>query len=441
MKPIISISPIRSKITKDNNENFQIMIAVSPEKNTSKNNKNIPGRPALNLGLVIDNSPSMMGFALEEAKKATLDLLELLDDNDLVSIVTYSSIVNILLSPTKVGLIRNSTIIKTIKDLKVSGTATALQAGWLNSAKQLASFVDKNKISKIFLLSDGQANIGEINPINFMLESEKLFQAGISTSTYGIGLSFNEDIMTSIAKGGSGLAFFAENSISLIDYFKTELNLIKNTLYRNLKITVKGSHDDGEIQLFKKGVCYKRLSNNLEMSEQDCKSIKLNDLIKNSESWIIVEIKKESLPEKNITITVDLDYTDLSGNQKNIIKSLTIKHGLNFSINKKVQERNKELDAAILQESAVEYVKAGDILRATQAINEMSQSAVNNFYVKGVSENLTNLLNNEDYTGFIKEAKYGSYAMANRSVGLNESPTSDTSLDELGIKKIIQGKS
>jgi Ca-activated chloride channel family protein len=57
-------------------------------------------RLPVNLGLVIDRSGSMRGDRLEKAKEAALMVVDSLGSDDILSIITYDSSVEVLVPPT-----------------------------------------------------------------------------------------------------------------------------------------------------------------------------------------------------------------------------------------------------------------------------------------------------------------------------------------------------
>ena len=94
MEPMkILIKSDRGYIQKDAPTECILEIAVkAPALESQKQS------PPFNLGLVIDRSGSMSGEKLEQVKTAVLRILELLDANDLISIVMFDDQVRTLCS-------------------------------------------------------------------------------------------------------------------------------------------------------------------------------------------------------------------------------------------------------------------------------------------------------------------------------------------------------
>src|SRR6185503_10336320 len=73
---------------------LKIDLRTSPRKQTRR-------RSVLNLALVLDRSGSMAGAKLEKAKQAASELIDQLSENDTLSVVTYSSTVEVLFPSQK----------------------------------------------------------------------------------------------------------------------------------------------------------------------------------------------------------------------------------------------------------------------------------------------------------------------------------------------------
>jgi Ca-activated chloride channel family protein len=76
----------------------------------------------------------------------------------------------------------------------------------------------------VVLLSDGQANVGPRRPDEFAVLGRALLAEGISVSTIGLGLGYNEDLMLALARASDGNHAFAHDPSDLIQIFNREFN-------------------------------------------------------------------------------------------------------------------------------------------------------------------------------------------------------------------------
>ncbi len=193
-------------------------------------------RAPINLSLVLDRSSSMAGDKLEKAKEAALLVVDRLQPDDVFSLVTYDSTVEILVPATRAAA--RDTIREQIAALTPRG-ATALFAGVSHGLEELAKNLDPRRVNRMILLSDGQANVGPRSPNELGRLGEIAARQGISITTIGLGLGYNEDLMTQLAMRSDGNHAFAENAVDLAKIFQHELGDILSVVAQDVQIDIQ----------------------------------------------------------------------------------------------------------------------------------------------------------------------------------------------------------
>jgi Ca-activated chloride channel family protein len=194
------------------------------------------GHAPLNIAICLDKSGSMSGEKIRHAKNAALAALDRLSSNDIVSVVTFDTHVRVAVPATK--LTDRSSVRAAIEDINADGT-TALFAGVSKAAEELRKFIDRERVNRIVLLSDGQANVGPASPSDLGALGYSLRKEGISVSTYGLGLDYNEDLMCQLARRSDGNHYFVEKAAELGEVFDKEFGNALSVVAQEVAIKIK----------------------------------------------------------------------------------------------------------------------------------------------------------------------------------------------------------
>ncbi len=192
-------------------------------------------RGPINLSVVIDRSGSMGGDKIERAKEAAMMLVDRLGPNDILSVVAYDDSVTTLVPATKVT--DPAAIKHTISQLFVGGS-TALFAGVSKGIFETRKFLDVKRTNRVILLSDGQANVGPSSPNDLGRLGMSAAKEGISITTIGIGLGYNEDLMSQLAMRSDGNHAFAANAEDLQRLFDSELGDVMSVCAKTVVVQI-----------------------------------------------------------------------------------------------------------------------------------------------------------------------------------------------------------
>jgi Ca-activated chloride channel family protein len=191
-------------------------------------------RPTMAVSLVVDRSGSMAGEKIRQARRAAQSLVSRLDDRDSISIVSYSSDYSLDLPLTKVEGQRNR--INRLIDEILDGGGTNLGGGMQAGLDSLRGVTDKAIVRRQILLSDGNANQGITDPATLASIAREARQNGITISTLGIGVDFNEDLMTLIAQSAGGGYYYARDASAIATAVDAELSGLLKVAARNVEV-------------------------------------------------------------------------------------------------------------------------------------------------------------------------------------------------------------
>lgn len=194
-------------------------------------------RAPLNVALVIDRSTSMSGGKLEKAKEASRFLISMLSDNDRLAVVSYGSDVTTETKSLRVTEANKELLVNAVTRIRLSGS-TNLSGGFLRGVEEVVPYMRDETINRVMLLSDGRANIGATRVEELSALAAQQLRRGVSVSTMGIGLDYDEKIMTAIAQNGAGNYHFIEDSSSLVGVFEKESKGLNSTVARKTVVTL-----------------------------------------------------------------------------------------------------------------------------------------------------------------------------------------------------------
>jgi Ca-activated chloride channel family protein len=233
--PIISAKLSSRKILAGDREQDIAVTITMPRSLDEKTD-----RPPLSLAIVIDRSGSMEGAPLANAKAAAQKLVDSLDDNDAFSIVSYSSEVQTVVPMTRASSSARADARAAIDAIYDEGN-TCISCGITQASAELARS-STNGVRRIVLISDGQANAGLVDRNELADLATETAARGVSISTVGVGLDFDELTMARLADVGHGHYYFVEDTAQLDAMFASELASMTATIATDVRLDVSGAY-------------------------------------------------------------------------------------------------------------------------------------------------------------------------------------------------------
>lgn len=287
-----------------------IILEGTPETNylkVSLSGQNVDSkkRVPINLAIVIDKSGSMSGQRIEKAREAAILAVNMLNENDTLSIVAYDSKARVIVPATKVD--NRLRIIGLINENIYAEGGTALFAGLSKGIKQVENQLTKDKVNRIILLSDGQANIGPSSVDELSQLAIIAAKKNIAITTLGIGSDYNELLMSSIASYSDGNHVFVNNSADLENVFVHEFTDLMSAIAQDVVITIQ----------LKNGVKPVRLLGRDGVIKGNEITVKMNQLFSNQEKYVLLEVipDKGKVGQEKTLAQVDLKYDNLLENK------------------------------------------------------------------------------------------------------------------------------
>lgn len=414
--PEMLVQPLHNGLRSDAPFCLDVLVRVqapdSPEEGSGP-------RSPLHLAVVLDRSGSMSGRPLEEAKRCAAAIIERLQPADRVALVAYDNYARVV-HPLATVTDRNH-IRRSIEGIR-SGGNTNLHLGWVTGLKQLQDEQAPGVISRILLLSDGQANAGVVEPEQLAEEAGKALGMGVGTSTYGLGERFEEGLMAGMAKAGQGRAYYGETAEDLLDPFMEEFDLLSNLFARKLVVSLR----------VPPGVQVTQLNNH---TQAGALAWNLPELAYGAEAWGVFRLEGDPATlaswVKDGTLGVAgfaLSFLDSKGQAASLPAqnlALPLLEQAAFEALERdllVERRVGELRAAAMQDRAYQACLEGDWKTVHQLLDELRELVKDNPWTQASLDQLVALATTRQTISFSKEVYYSSRSLESRLAEKLERP-------------------
>lgn len=197
-------------------------------------------RTPLALSLVLDRSGSMDGDRLEAAKAASVNAVERLHPDDVISVVAFDEQVSVVAAPAP--RVRQLQLVQKLQEIE-SGGSTNLSGGWLRGRQHMERALGmlgslEGSSRRIVLLTDGHANTGIVDPSTLVELARTARTMGITTTTIGVGDGYDDDLLRAMADAGGGNSWYVERPDQAQDVLAEELGNLLSVSAQGLSVTL-----------------------------------------------------------------------------------------------------------------------------------------------------------------------------------------------------------
>jgi Ca-activated chloride channel family protein len=193
----------------------------------------------MNLALVIDRSGSMKGDRIANAMNAAVGAIERLRDGDSVTVVAFDSSAQVVVPPTRVSSSSRSSMEAAVRNIRLGGD-TCISCGMLEGMQQLAqTSLSGDRVNRMILLSDGATNSGIKDVPGLRAMAGRMTSKGVTISTIGVDVDFDEKVMAALAAEGNGRHYFVANASGLPAVFSQEFDDILASVAKEAELAIE----------------------------------------------------------------------------------------------------------------------------------------------------------------------------------------------------------
>ena len=179
-------------------------------------------RPSIAVAFALDRSGSMGSGKMELARAAVITALQRLEPTDHFAICVFDDRVDVVsecgpATPEAIARARRA-----LERIEPRGS-TALYDGWHAAARQLSRRPDAKGVARCVVVTDGQANIGPSSPEGLAEAARELRRRGVVTTTLGIGVDFQEELLGVMSRAGGGQFYYVQRAEQLDAVLQAEI--------------------------------------------------------------------------------------------------------------------------------------------------------------------------------------------------------------------------
>lgn len=368
MQTHVALSPHALPV--EHSTTVDLLITLRPQPSTEPR----ASRRPFNLSLVIDRSGSMAGRSLKQALNASEALVDHLGPDDRLSLVVYDDTVDTIVPPNNVS--NKQTIRETIRRVRAGGT-TNLSGGWLKGCEHVLTRRDADMIHRVLLLTDGQANVGVVDPRVLIATARQKADDGVVTTTLGFGANFNEDLLIGMAQAAGGNFYFIQTPEDAEEVFRIEVESLASVVAQNLALMLAPVPGSGvQIQSV--------YSNYRAETRPDGMTLSMGDLYENEDKLLALELTIPAQMEINPglpLLTLSYRYEAVADGAIQTVVSpepltislpvVTLEEAIAAAPATAVVLQISRIRIARAKDTAIELADSGDVTRAAQTLHQI----------------------------------------------------------------------
>src|SRR5215469_12578226 len=323
-------------------------------------------RLPLNLGVVLDRSGSMYDERrLEFVVEAVKFLVDNLNPDDKVAIVAFADKAQVLTAGAAIDKAGAKRAIDDIDLLEIGG-GTQMALGMRAAIDEVRKNLTPERLNRVLVLTDGQT-YEEMACVDLVRQNPD-----IQFSAMGVGVEFNEKLLTRISQDSGGKYHFIGDSTEIPGIFEDELTGLRAVSVRNGRIDLMLSQGVQIREAFRASPEIYPLGEPLLGADRRI-SYQVGDLEAGVPGSVLVTLVLPPRKPGAVRIAqTSFHYQVPGSDEQSVATDVTIDYTLDRALTSKVNGRVMNLvdqvSIAKLQSKAEEELKAGNVDRATRLL-------------------------------------------------------------------------
>jgi Ca-activated chloride channel homolog len=331
-------------------------------------------REPIALALVVDRSGSMKGEPMSDAKAAALRAVDALTEQDSFALVSYATTAHLDLPLAPATSEHKARARAAIEAMRAEG-GTNISDGLERGATQLRGSCigcPEDHVSRVVLISDGDPNEGIYDRDGLAQLAARTAQSGVSISTIGVGLDFDERIMTDMAVSGRGNYYFVESTVDLASIFDRELGSLGETVAVGARVELEPNAGVEIVEAYG----YRTEADGTRVI------VPVSDLRAGETRKVVVRVRVQSdAAGARELVTARLRFRPIGAHQERVADAkvaVTVTDDATAADRSRIADAERQVQEARMAralDEATEAYERGDTAKAEQILNVQTQEA------------------------------------------------------------------
>jgi Ca-activated chloride channel family protein len=330
------------------------------------------GGPAvpLNLCLVLDRSGSMSGSKIENLRDSTNLVLDMLQPQDFISVISFNNRVDVAFPSQPAGTDAQRSVLKAqVAQLRADGgtnMAPAMEAGLIELRKQMGA---GNFVNRLVLLTDGITEKEK----RCLEQAEQAARMGVPITALGIGKDWNDKLMQSIGERSGGDSDYIASAEKIRSHFNRTVQQMQSVVLQRAVLNVRPALGIDVRSMFRVHPLIARLDPARNASDRSANT-PIGEIERGHGQTLLVEFVVPSRPPGAYRIAqIDVEYDVPSGptaqrTTLDILLSYSHDPAAISQPDPRVMNIVEKVSAFKLQTRALEDLDAGNVPAATKKL-------------------------------------------------------------------------
>jgi Ca-activated chloride channel family protein len=216
----------------------EVSLALTLRAAEEGNHRILSARPASDLVVVLDRSGSMSGDKIEAARQAIAELIQRLGLQDRFALVSYANGVTRHTGLRPMSRYHRQAATEVLYGIAPGG-GTNLGSGLQSGIDLLQQEIEPKRRGRVLLISDGLANQGITDPYRLGEMAAAATEERMAVTTIGVGLEFNEHLLSLLADRGAGRYYYLEHPNDFAGIFTREWEHMQATAVSGIQVRIE----------------------------------------------------------------------------------------------------------------------------------------------------------------------------------------------------------